>query len=257
MGILSDALEKHKKERETKAEEVLTQKPPGVREKSYVLNVNKDLIAQYGYDPRLLVITAPDSNEAEKFRALRAQVLFAIHRKRPGIIMVTSAAKGDGKTFVAANLAVSIALGIDENVLLVDCNLRQPDIHNMFGLSSSVGLREYLAGKRQLSDLLITTEINKLSLLPAGHPPHNPSMLLASGAMKSFLEEIRDRYNDRIIILDTPPSQVLAEASLIANFVEGIIFVIRAEKTPTEMIHKAIDALERDKILGIVFNGVR
>ena len=169
--------------------------------------------------------------------------------------MVTSAMPGDGKTFVASNLAVSIASGIDEYVLLVDCDLRRPDIHRMFGLSNAEGLREYLSGKKDLSELFIRTSIDKLSLLPAGNPPHNPSELLVSAAMKSFLEEIKDRYEDRFIIIDTAPSQVLTEANILANFVDGIIFVVKDQITPRETVQKAIENLGKDKVLGIVYSG--
>jgi protein-tyrosine kinase len=255
MGKISDALERHQKERGIKTETLYPEKRPETPVRGPVIQVHREIISQKDYDPRLVVMTAPESYEAENFKLLRAQLMFAKDRKRPRTIMVTSAMPGDGKTFVAANLAVSIAQGIDEHVLLVDCDLRRSDLHRMFGLSRSDGLHEYLAGKTQLPELLIKTKINKLSILPAGNPPHNPSELLASSAMKAFLEEIRDRYDDRIIVLDTAPSQVLAEASVLSNFVDGIVFVVRAEKTPRELIRKSIDSLGKDKVLGIVFNG--
>jgi len=255
MGKISDALERHRKEREIKTETFFPdrQTEPPVMES--VFHVHKDIINQNNYDPKLVVLTAPESFEAENFKLLRAQIMFAKDRKRPRTILITSAAPGDGKTFIAANLAVSIASGIDEHVLLVDCDLRRSNLHAMFGLSRSKGLHEYLIGKKKLPELLIKTKINKLSLLTAGYPPYNPSELLASGAMKAFLEEIRDRYDDRIIVLDTAPSQVLAEANILSNFVDGIVFVIRSGKTPRAMIRKAIDGLGKEKILGIVFNG--
>jgi len=255
MGKISDALDRHNKEREIKTEILMPDRSLDIPVKGSLVEAHKDIINQSDYDPKLVVVTAPGSYEAENFKLLRAQIMFAKDRKRPRTIMITSSAPSEGKTFVSANLAVSIAEGIDEHVLLVDCDLRRPDLHQMFGLSTSYGLHECLTGKKKLEDLLIKTKINKLSLLPAGHPPSNPSELLASGAMKSFLEEIRDRYDDRIIILDTAPSNVLAEANVLSNFVDGIIFVIMAEKTPRELINKAIIGLGKDKILGIVLNG--
>jgi protein-tyrosine kinase len=255
MGKISDALDRHKKETEIKTETLFPHKSSVGSRHEPVLKVHREILTQSEYDPKMVVITAPDSYESENFKLLRAQIMFAKDRKRPRMIMVTSATPGDGKTFVAANLAASIASGIDEHVLLVDCDLRCSDIHKMFGISGAKGLHEYLAQRTNLEDLLIKTKINKLTLLPAGAPPSNPSELLASGAMVSFLEEIRDRYDDRIIVLDTAPSQVLAEANILSNFVDGIIFVVRAEKTPKELISKAISALGKDKILGIVFNG--
>lgn len=255
MGKISDALDRHKKETEIKTETLFPHKASESARHEPVLKVHREIITHSDYDPKMVVVTAPDSYESENFKLLRAQIMFAKDRKRPRTIMVTSATPGDGKTFVAANLAVSIASGIDEHVLLVDCDLRRPDLHQMFGFSTSDGLHEHLARKKPLSELILSTRINKLSLLPAGHLPDNPSELLASGAMKSFLEEIRDRYVDRIIILDTAPSQVLAEANILSTFVDGIVFVVRAERTPKELISKAITALGKDKILGIVFNG--
>jgi protein-tyrosine kinase len=255
MGKISDALDRHKKETEIKTETLFSHKASESSRHEPVLKVHREIITQRDYDPKMVVVTAPDSYESENFKLLRAQIMFAKDRKRPRTIMVTSATPGDGKTFVAANLAASIASGIDEHVLLVDCDLRRPDIHKMFGISVSKGLHEHLAQGTDLESLLIKTKINKLSLLPAGNPPNNPSELLASGAMKSFLEEIRDRYEDRIIILDTAPSNILAEANVLSNFVDGIVFVIRAEKTPRELVNKAIIGLGKDKILGIVFNG--
>jgi protein-tyrosine kinase len=255
MGKISDALERHSKEREIKTENPFPQKPFILPEKGPTLQIQRDLINRDDYDPKLVVLTAPESYESENFKLLRAQIMFAKDRKRPRTIMITSATPGDGKTFVSANLAVSIASGIDEHVLLVDCDLRRPDLYKMFGLSNSDGLHEYLTGKKKLEELLIKTKINKLSLLPAGHLPNNPSELLASAAMASFLNEIKDRYNDRIILLDTAPSQVIAEASVLSNFVDAIVVVVRSGKTPKELIRKSIDALGRDKIIGIVFNG--
>jgi exopolysaccharide/PEP-CTERM locus tyrosine autokinase len=201
------------------------------------------------------MLTAPDSFEAESFKLLRAQILFAKDRERPRTIMVTSAMPGDGKTFVAANLAASIAMGIDDYVLLVDCDLRRANLHQMFGLSNRKGLHEYLNKEKELPELLIKTSIKKLSFLPAGSTPRNPSELLASSDMKAFLEEVRDRYDDRYIILDTPPSQILAESNIISNFVDGVVFVVRENVTPSDMVQKAVSSFSKDKLLGIVVNG--
>lgn len=169
--------------------------------------------------------------------------------------MVTSTFPGEGKTFVAANLAVSIAMGIDEYVLLIDCDLRRPRLHEMLGYSNCDGLHEYLTGESQLPDLIIRTEIDKLSILPAGKTPPNPTELLSSTRMKEFLEEVRERYQDRFIIVDSTPMQFTAEASILANYVDGIILVIMAQKSPRKAIQEAIKSLGKEKILGVVFNG--
>ena len=253
MGKIFDALEKSKKEKVIKSEMIPANKPEPHVTAPPVAPV-METIKSNNINNKLIVLTAPDSFEAESFKLLRAQILFSKDRERPRSIMVTSAMPGDGKTFVAANLAASIAMGIDDHVLLVDCDLRRSSLHNMFGLSNRNGLHEYLKNEKELSELLIKTSINKLSFLSAGSIPHNPSELLASGDMKSFLEEVRDRYDDRFIILDTPPSQIMAESNIISNFVDGVIFVVRENVTPSDMVRKAVASFQKDKLLGIVVN---
>ena len=253
MGKIFDALEKAKKEKAIMSEMIPFNRPEPVQPEAPVMPVVNTIKAN-NINSKLIVLTAPDSFEAESFKLLRAQILFSKDRERPRTIMVTSAMPGDGKTFVAANLAASIAMGIDDHVLLVDCDLRRSSLHQMFGLSNRKGLNEYLKNEKDLPELLIKTSINKLSFLPAGSIPPNPSELLASSDMKSFLEEVRDRYDDRFIILDTPPSQILAESNIISNFVDGVIFVVRENVTPGDMVRKAVSSFNKDKLLGVVVN---
>ncbi len=97
--------------------------------------------------------------------------------------------------------------------------------------------------------------MEKLSLLTAGSLPSNPTELLSSTMMKEFLEEVKGRYQDRFIIIDAAPCQVTAEANVLANYVDGIIFVVMAQKTPRETIQRAVENLGKEKIIGVVFNG--
>ena len=251
MGRIFDALEKHKKE---------TTLEGGLLSSKTISEIEKNkkppvLLSQDGCDPKLITVTAPGSFDAELFKVMRAQILFPQSGKRKKSIMLTSAFPGEGKTFVAANLAVSIAQGINEHVLLVDGDFRRPNLHKMLGYSNSVGLHEYLTDKKDMADLIIHTRFDKLSFLPAGSPSHNPSELLASNEMKDFLNEVRDRYDDRLIIIDSAPVQATAEASVLSNYVDGVILVVRSQKTPREMVLKSVEALGRNRILGVIFNG--
>ena len=255
MGKISDALDRHKKEKSIKAERLPVGEPEHLVKKRSQPLPTDELIIRNGFNPKLLVLSAPESFDAENFKILRSQVLFPKDGERPRTIMVTSAFPGEGKTFVAANLAVSLALGIDEYVLLVDCDFRHPDLHQMLGYSNTEGLHEYLTGQRELADLFIRTRIEKLSLLTAGSSSPNPSELLGSTMMKGFLDEVKGRYQDRFIIIDVPPSQVTAEANVLTNYVDGVIFVVMAQKSPRETIQRTIENLGKKKILGIVFNG--
>ena len=255
MGKISDALERHKKERAINAERHMIGRSEDLTKKEHEPSPARELVIQHSFSPKLVVHSAPESIDAENFKVLRAQILFPKNGKTPRTIMVTSTFPGEGKTFVAANLAASIALGINEYVLLVDCDFRRPSMHNMFDCSNNEGLHEYLMKKKDLPDLLIRSRMGKLSLLTAGSPPSNPSELLSSTEMKEFLEEVRGRYQDRYIVIDATPSQITAEVSVLSNYVDGIVFVIMAEKSPKETIRKSIENLGKKKILGIVFNG--
>ncbi|WDN87034.1 hypothetical protein BuS5_00002 [Desulfosarcina sp. BuS5] len=195
-----------------------------------------------------------DSIEAEQFKMLRTNILFPVSGQPPRSILVTSAMPGEGKTFVAANLAVSIARNINEHVLLIDCDLRKPSIHTRFGYNNVRGLSEYLSRNVPLASLLLKTKIKKLTLLPGGKIPDNPSELLSSEAMKKMLVEVTERYKDRIIIIDSPPPQLTAETNVIARQVDGILLVIKYGGTKREMVAEMIGRLGKEKVLGVVFN---
>ncbi len=196
----------------------------------------------------------PQSVEAEQFRQLKNNILFPEKGNPPRSIMITSTSPSEGKSFVAANLAVSIAQGIDEFVFLMDCDLRKPSIHSLFGLNDSQGLAEYLNGKKPLSDLLTKTFLDKLTLLPAGKIPPNPSELLSSDQMRRLIHEVKQRYSDRYIIIDTPPPYLTSETSAIARQVDGIVIVVRQGKTNKKAVFDLIDIYGRDKIIGVVYN---
>ena len=254
MGKISDALEKHEKETKLKTDPVpVAQQIQLKREGTAV--TRQRVAAPAKYDPRLVVLSAPDSMDAENFKILRSQILFPKQGKRPRVIMVTSALPGEGKTFVATNLAASIALGFNEHVLLVDCDFRRPSVHKMLGVALVGGLYEHLAGKATIPEIITKTGFGKLSVIPAGSPSPNPSELIASQMMRDFLQDVRNRYDDRYIVIDATPAQVTAEANVLSQYVDGILFVIMAERAPREAIEKSIENLGKEKILGIVFNG--
>jgi capsular exopolysaccharide synthesis family protein len=171
--------------------------------------------------------------------------------------MVTSTAPGEGKSFIASNLAISIAQSIDEHVLLMDCDLRKPSIDAMFGFNDVNGLSEYLLTAKPISSLLLATFLNKLKILPAGHIPDNPSELLSSDLMKNLLGEVKSRYEDRYIIVDTPPPYVTSETSALARQIDGIILVVRQGRTIKQDILDVIEIYGRDKIIGVVYNDAK
>jgi len=211
-------------------------------------------IVTYYIDPALVTGLEPQSIEAEQFRLLKNNILFPEKGTPPRSIMLTSFSPSEGKSFVAANLAISIAQNIDEYVLLLDCDLRSPSIHPMFGLADGPGLSEYLSENRPLTSLLVKTFLDKLTILPAGEIPDNPSELLSSDRMKRLISEIKKRYADRYIIFDTSPPYLTSETNAISRQVDGIVIVVQQGKTRKKDVMDLIDIYGKEKILGVVYN---
>jgi protein-tyrosine kinase len=202
----------------------------------------------------LVTFHTPQSIEADLFKVLRTNLLFPAEGTPPKSILVTSAVPGDGKSFVSSNLAISIAQGIEEFVLLVDCDIRRPSLHTYFGFGKVNGLSSYLDGSDPIEKLLLKSPISKLSILPGGRPPRNPTELLSSRKMRGLLDEITRRYDDRYIIIDSPPPSMAAEVTAIAQSVDGVILVVRSGKTPRQAVHDTVERIGKAKILGIVLN---
>ena len=169
-------------------------------------------------------------------------------------LLVTSTVPGEGKSFVAANLAVCVAQHVNWNVLLIDCDLRRPKVHRLFGFQNVAGLGDYLTNETDLESLLLKTGIEKLTILPAGKPPDNPSELLSSQRMAALLDEVASRYKDRLIILDSPPPKLTAEAGALARYVDGILLIVKYGSTPKDAVTELISKLGKNKILGAVIN---
>ena len=183
------------------------------------------------------------------------EILFPISGRPPRTILVTSAVAEEGKSFVAANLAVNIAKNVDEHVLLVDCDLRKPSIHAKFGFNGVKGLSEYLSAGLELSSLLLKTGVKKLTLLTSGSPPANPSELITSSKMAALIEELKARYEDRFIIIDSPPPMMAPETSAIGKWADGILVVVKYG-TPMDLVEELVSQLNREKIIGVVMNKI-
>ncbi len=215
------------------------------RQSLHAMELNKSIIAYF----------KPHSQEAEQFRLLKTSILFPEKGEPPRTIMVTSSAPGEGKSFVAANLAVSMALSIDEYVLLMDCDLRKPSIHKLFGFPDNTpGLSEYLSTQTPLAGILQKTQIDKLTILPCGAPPSNPYELVSSDQMRRLIQETKSRYSDRYIIIDSPPPYITAEANALARLVDAIIIVVKTGRTKKSSLQELVDTYGKNKILGVVKN---
>jgi len=238
MGKMFEALQKAEKER--------IQEP---REEP-VKTADDDTVL----DNKLVSFFEPGSIVAEQFRKLRTYLLRPGLQNPPKTILVTSAFSGEGKSLIAINLAISIAIELNSYALLVDCDLRNPTLSRWFGLHDSRGLSDYLLERADLTDLLVKTQVDKLSLLCGGSSQENPVELIGSKKMESLVEELKSRYHDRYIILDSSPVLATTEPNVLDEMVDGIILVVRAGETPRESVQQAIKLLKTEKIIGVVLN---
>jgi len=205
-------------------------------------------------DKNMVTLLKPQSFEAEQFKILRTNLLFPSSGKSPRTIMVTSSVPDEGKSLIAANLAVSIAQSIQEYVLLIDCDIRRPCIHTQFGFGDVPGLSDHLSKGIPVSSLLLKTKVNKLSILPGGTLHHNPSELVSSQQMSRLLQEVKYRYSDRFIVIDSPPPKLTAETSALSRQVDGVLLVIEYGRTSREMVSDLVKTIGKEKIIGIVLN---
>ena len=206
------------------------------------------------WDERLVQATAVTGPVAESIRSLRTRILHPPSGRRPRSLLVTSASPQEGKSFICANLGISLAQGMDNHCLLVDCDLRRPAQHALFGLGNRAGLSDYLQHRKTIAELLLPSGIDKLSLLPAGPRSVNPAELLGSSTMATLVEELVTRYDDRIVLFDSPPLHAASETAILARQVDAVVLVVRSGGSRREYVKTLVDAIGRDKIVGVVFN---
>ena len=161
----------------------------------------------------------------------------------------------EGKSFVTANLGISLAQSLNQYCLMVDCDLRRPTLSGLLGLENNYGLVDYIREDRDLDELLIGTSLDNLFVLPSGKSPKNPAELLGSSRMRSLVIEMTDRYSDRIILFDCPPTLAASETLVLADQMDGVIVVVREGGATKSQIQKLVDSIDSNRLLGIVFNG--
>ena len=177
----------------------------------------------------------------------------------PGnLIMITSSVPGEGKTYCAINLAMSIAMELDHTVLLIDADVARPSVLRTLGLPAQRGLMDILLDdKLDLSDVMLRTNVETLSLLPAGTSTPRATELLASQTMKSFVYEIANRYPDRIVIFDSPPLLLTSEAHVLATHMGQIVLVVESETTTQHAVKESLRQLEGCSNVNMIYNKTR
>ena len=205
----------------------------------------------------------PDNKRSkvkEEYKHIKRPLLQRVAKKNPdgkasNLVMVTSAYSGEGKTFSALNLALSIAVERDRRVLLIDADVVKPGLGAMLGVGGEKGLLDYLNGEvSSLADILLSTNVKNMTLLSAGKTHHLSHELLASNAMQDLVRELAARYPDRIIIFDSPPLLITSEAKLLAQLLDQIVLVVEQDKTSQKAVKDAIATVEKEKITGLILN---
>jgi len=204
------------------------------------------------FERNVFVDPAAPQAVREQFRTLRSR-LYQIRDKQPlRSILITSSLPGEGKTFVANNLAHALARQQNCRVLLIDADLRRPDLHPGFGVASSPGLAEYLKGEATEMAAIQRGLPEYLCFIAGGNKPENPAELLANGRLKSLLDTVGPVFD--WVILDSPPTLPVSDALTLAELCDGVLTVIRAAQTGFDSAQKSCQQLREKNLLGVALN---
>lgn len=196
----------------------------------------------------------PDSPEAECYKFLRAKIQYQAMKNDLRTVLITSPIPGDGKTLTAVNLALIMARAYDQTVLLVDCDLKRQGVHKLFGIRSDSGLQHYLTEEASLEKTIVWPGIEKLSFISGGDPISNSAEVLGAPRMKVLVKELKQRYEDRIVLFDAPPVLSGADTLALTSLVDGIVMVVSEGKTTMKDVRQAMESLQSDKLIGFVMN---
>lgn len=219
-----------------------------------VLSTKKVEANDSSLDDTLVTFHLPKSQQSEAFRAIRTSIFFNSKGKSSQIIQVTSPTPGDGKSTLAANLAVSLAQS-GKKVLICDADLRRPTVHYLFGNDSDIGFTQVLKGEAEIEDAIADCDVDGLSIMPCGARPTNPSELLTSTRLYELFEVLREKFD--YIIMDTPPMLAVTDPCAVAARADGVILAMRIKKNIKLSASRAKEILDsvNAPILGIVVNG--
>lgn len=253
MGRIEEAIAKATGLRSQKDGEKLVQTP----EKSFL----KPPLQQENFGVKVVdcpfIVTANGGSVAisEEYKKLKSSILKLTRGDRfRNVIMVTSALPGEGKSITSINLAVTLSQEYDVSALLVDMDLRKPSINSYLNISPGKGLSDVIIDGTDLAEVILSTGIAKLSFLPAGREVSNPVELFSSHRMREIVEELRSRYPDRYVIIDSPPVLPIAETRILGHLVDGVLLVVSEDMASRKQIEDMMSYLRGTPMLGVVYN---
>ncbi len=203
-----------------------------------------------------VVAHSSETYDRDAFRLLRTQVLQRMRSNNWNALAVTSAQPGEGKSLVAVNLAITLAMDVNQTVLLVDLDIRRPSIHKYFDYEPDKGISDFLLHDTPLQDILINPGVERMVILPGREPLFNSSEMLSSPKMVALVEELKTRYPSRIIIFDLPPLLATDDALAFSPYVDSILLVAEEGKTSKEDLKQVKNILKESNIIGTVLNKV-
>jgi capsular exopolysaccharide synthesis family protein len=211
---------------------------------------------QWNFHPYANVFLSSDLNHgAEQFRTLRSR-LYQLRSSSQTLrtMLITSSVPAEGKTFVTTNLAHAIVRQPDRRVLIIDADLRRARLHVPLGAPSAPGLTDYLRGEADEISIIQHGPEGSLCLIPGGNEVTNPSELLSNGRLKTLLDRLAPVFD--WVLLDSPPCVPVADAHILADLCDGVILVVKAGSTPSELAQKACQELSGRNVVGVVLNSV-
>ena len=264
MSKIHEALEKAERERNQRQplnENVQESSPTGIQlpssdEKS-IVNSPDSIEREKLIDKNIVCFQDSEMPVAEEFRSLRTILRYSFNGNPKSCIGISSPGQGEGKSTIAANIAATLSLEPNANVLLIDADLRAPNVHQLFGLDLAPGLADILTSKIPLEQAIHTTAIDNLKVVTAGNKINNPVEVLSSNTMKKLIQMLKTKFT--YIIFDTAPILPVTDTSVLSVQLDGTILVVEANRTQQHAIEKATKLLEQSKasILGIILNKVR
>lgn len=210
-----------------------------------------------GLDSHLVTYFEPHSSASEQYRLIRTNLQSLNLKNPPRTLVISSSTYGEGKTITAINLAIIMAQDTNKPILLIDGDLRKPQICQYLGLTPKMSLIDFLMDGIPLETILLPTKISNLTVLPGGKAASNPSSLLESTKMKNLLTEVKSRFE--YVIIDTTPILSVTDAGIIGSETDGVLLVIQADRTKREVIQRAQSALAeaQAEIIGSVLTRVQ
>jgi capsular exopolysaccharide synthesis family protein len=252
------ALEKSRRHRETlEMSDPFGTAGPCAADPGLWANARREEVSQATLSRNHIVAGLKNDPRANAFRVLRARILQKMAEEGWTSVGITSAVAGDGKTLTAANLAVSVALDMNHTVLLVDLDLRRPCLHKAFGVEPDRGLSDFLTGRCDLTDCVVTPGIDRLALLPQVTSLHNSSEVLSMRKTGALMRELKNLGRDQLVIYDMPPLLASDDALVILPHIDATVLVVQEGKSEESEIEAGLDLLKGRNWLGSVLTKAR